>query len=81
MPTEPYYERTRRIARSLEQKGFSDWAERLREAVDAASTGTELVMGVRWNLLELKKSGEIIGPDLDAQIDSLLAELDKALEP
>ena len=81
MTTEPYYERTRRIAQALEQKGFSDWAERLREAVDAAATGEELVTGVRWNLQELKKSGEIVGPELSAQIETLLADIDKALEP
>ncbi len=67
---------TRRCATELDGLGLSDWAGRLRDAIDSASTGGELVMGVRHQLRSLRASGQALPADLGALIEEIIVKID-----
>ena len=68
---------TRRCAARLQELGLTGWSQRLVEAVEAASTGGELVMAVRWHLKELVRSGEQIPEDVRRLIREIVREINK----
>ena len=49
------YEAARHIVQELTEQGMSIWADRIEDAIASGSTGTEILMAVRWNLQELQK--------------------------
>ncbi len=71
--------KAREIAEQLQDSGYEQWAGRVRESVDTASTGTELIMGVLRNLLEFKKAHPELSPEVLAKIDSLILAINKEL--
>jgi len=69
-------EATRRCADRLTASGLLDWGQKLRSAIDQASTGGELVMGVRWILQSLQRSGATLPDD----VADLVLEIVKAID-
>jgi hypothetical protein len=48
--TRDYHAEAREIARCLEDGGCSNDARSLIDAIETGSTGTEILMALRWNL-------------------------------
>jgi len=67
------------LQRLLEAAGYVSWASRIADSVTTAATGTELWMGVRWNLREMDKCEEDLAEDLREAVRELIAKIDRLL--
>jgi hypothetical protein len=67
---------TRTLADRLELLRLNTWAERLRSALDAASTGGELVMKVRHHLRSLRRSSDAGPDDVMVAVDDIIATIE-----
>ena len=74
-----YYARARSIAYTLEQEGFGSEAENVITAISYGTSGTELLMALRWHLRRVASSQSAIEPCTVAQINELCADLDMVL--
>ena len=73
-----FYKVLEDLQHRLGQLGRQDLAKRLEEAVSAGSTGTEILMAVRWNLSQIMKEPDL--PDnIRARIKELLVDLKRTL--
>lgn len=75
-----YIAQARLIVNQLNDCGFEDWSSRVNEVFDSASTGTELLMGVRWNLLQLIESDSILPPELKSQVENFVSQANLLLK-
>lgn len=74
-----FTEEARALAERLEAAGLSDSATALRDAIDLASTGSELLFGLRFHLHQLAAQKTV--PDsLKATANELAAAIDAALK-
>ncbi len=73
-----HYEVARRIAASLQSEGFSEASQSLLDAMACGSTGTEIVMALRWNLEQLLKA-DGLRDDTRILMKELRDELNKQL--
>ena len=74
-----YWERALEIVASLRREGLNAEADRVNEAVTAAGTGTELIIGVRWHLQQSGAVDKTIDRDTRRAIVSLLEDIDMEL--
>ena len=74
------YSEARSIGESLRQAGFSQWADRMNTAVDRGSTATEILMGLRETLDQLRQARDQPNRDLSARVDRLRRAVDQALQ-
>lgn len=74
-----YYDEALDIARSLEDEGLSAEAQTLREAIDRGSTGTEILMALRFRLKHIYEAGLLRGGKTKDQIRDLAAAISAAL--
>jgi ABC-type branched-subunit amino acid transport system substrate-binding protein len=74
-----YYAETHAIAAALASEGLSSDAEALRDAIAAGSTGTEILMHVRWLLRQLDEANKTSSLVTKRKIRDVLAALDRAL--
>jgi len=72
-----YITTTRRCAARLRELGLVEWDRKLNECLDSASTGGELVMGVRWELRRLLGAGERLPEDVEKSIAEIIREIDE----
>ena len=47
-----YYKEARSLSEALKLEGEKKWAQLLIEKIEAGSTATEILMGLRWALQE-----------------------------
>jgi hypothetical protein len=73
-----YYAESRRLADDLRAEGLGDCADALLDAIESGSTGTEILMAIKWNLDRLIAAGEG-SRDLMLRASGLRTELVKAL--
>lgn len=73
-----YIAEARTICNALEGS-LADWKARIDEAISAGSTGTEILMAVRWNLAELLKARPDLPPNLVAKIKDFIMAANKLL--
>ncbi len=73
------YSDARLLESTLRDEGLSVWAERLADCISAGATGTEILMGMRWALNELKKNEAELPGHVRDQADQLLADIEVAL--
>lgn len=74
-----YYADARALAELLRGEGFDDWAVRLNAAITASFSATEILMALRWQAQQLGAAGLPLSGATQSQLESLLAELDRAL--
>ncbi len=74
-----YVNEGRSIAKELFSLGLEDWQQRIEEVIDFGSTGTEILMGVRWNLSELIKSDTKLPPLIDQRLKDYILSANKIL--
>jgi hypothetical protein len=75
-----HYATARALADRLSVEGQSEWAEKLRNVMVEGATGTEIFMGLRWQLQQLKGCGVPLSDGTSRQVDDLLKELERALQ-
>lgn len=63
------------VAARLQAMGQLEWSNRVSGAIDSGATGTEILMGLRWQLLELGR----VGSDLDGGTAALVSSLAEAI--
>ena len=68
-------EAARQLADHLAQSGDDTWAQRIRDAIDNASTGGELVMALRWTLGELVAAKPDLPGPLKQDVARILADI------
>jgi len=77
MKLEDVYAATDAISGRLDTLGLGAWKTRLEDAVAAGATSGEILMAVRWHLKQLRSKEPGLPADLRAQIDSLIAAINK----
>lgn len=77
--TSDYYAEAREVARSLDQEGLKEEAQSLRDAIDSGSTGTEILMALRWHLQRIGNTNALMSPAIRAKIRGLAGSIDAAL--
>jgi len=66
----------RRCATRLDALGHRSWSQKITDAIDAASTGGELVMALRWQLQSLQREGLELPKDVDAEVMEILRAIE-----
>jgi hypothetical protein len=69
-------------ARAIRTELSSDlatWKTRIDEAIATGSTGTEILMSLRWNLAKLLEANPALPPELITRIKDYLVATDKLL--
>jgi hypothetical protein len=67
------------IAVALRGAGYHADADALRDAVRSGSTGTEILMALRWHLRQIGQGSSLLEGAVVARIRKLVADLDNAL--
>ena len=73
--TRDYYADARDIATLLQQAGLVSEAATLVDAIEGGSTGTEILMALRWHLDRIEKVASVI----DAQTRRRMVDLSQAI--
>jgi len=73
-----HIEETTKVIVLLNAENQIDSAKKLQDTMRSASTGTELIMGVRFHLLAIQPDSVSISTM--RQIQNLIGELDKILQ-
>ena len=58
---------------------LTDWKTRIDDAIAAGSTGTEILMAVRWNLAELIKEKPSLPANIVSRIKDYIIAANKLL--
>lgn len=74
-----YLSEGRSIAQELSSSGLTDWQKQIEEAIEFGSTGTEILMGVRWHLSQLLKSKDLVPPLLNQRIKDYIMNANRLL--
>jgi hypothetical protein len=74
-----YYAQTRQIIDALAAEGLSSDGDALRDAIAAGSTGTEILMAVRWHLQQVDRSNKTSNVVTKRMIRELLDQLESLL--
>jgi hypothetical protein len=58
---------------------LADWKQGIDDAIAAGSTGTEILMALRWNFDELQRTKAVLSNDLVARIKNFISVSDELL--
>lgn len=75
-----YYGAAKEIVANLAAGGDKNSADLITEKLEAGSTATEILMGVRWAIQGCLKTREKRMGDLDKKMVALIARIDGALK-
>jgi hypothetical protein len=75
-----HYAAARYIADRLIIEGQYEWSEKLKNVMADGATGSEIFMGLRYHLQQLKGCGVPISEETGRHVDYLMNELDRALK-
>lgn len=74
-----YYSDSRALGADLWESGHEAWADRIDAVIEGGSTGTEILMGLRWTLVELLTQETSLDEGLRMRAESLRADISGAL--
>lgn len=75
-----YYKETRSIFEGLKNLGQRRWVDLINRKIEAGTTATKILMGLRWALQGcLKARGSELG-DVEKRMLRLVSEIDGALK-
>ena len=74
-----YYQEARRIAEQLKCEQSPKDAQALQDAIDAGSTGSEILMALRWHLLRMDSENSSVSPETARRIRELAVAISAAL--
>jgi hypothetical protein len=70
-----YYVIAHQISSNLLDENQEDWAQRIEDAIAHGSTGTEILMHLRWTLQQFKAAKVDCSSTTRRLVDELLCEL------
>jgi hypothetical protein len=74
------YEETKALAAALEARDVRKWPSLLRDAIDAGSTGTEIIMRIQWTLNEmLSTSANVLTEEDRMRAQAIVFEVETLL--
>ena len=59
---------------------LSEWRVRIDESIAVGSTGTEILMAIRWNFAELLKAEPMLPVELASRVKDYIMEANKKLK-
>ncbi len=74
-----HYVVAKKIARDLKKLGYVDWYNKVDDAIVSGSTGTEILMALRWHFKELIKSNATLPQELSDRINELNEKINESL--
>ena len=74
-----YYKVADEICDRLQASGLEEQAQRIKEAIASGSTGTEILMALRFEVGELLKGNASLDAELRLEIQSLISHINAAL--
>lgn len=74
-----FFTELRGFAARLGSAELSVWGERLIDAIEAGSTGTEIQMAIRWNLEQLLRENKVLPRPLRQTAELFIREINNAL--
>ena len=74
-----YDDQTEQIIDALKLEGLIAEASEVYRALRGGSSGTEVLMGVRWNLVQIDRANQPLNLVTRRKIQDLVAALNKAL--
>lgn len=77
--TRDYYGESRALGADLWEAGYKEWADKLDAVVQSGSTATEILMGIRWTLVQLISSHPNLPEELSARVADLEREISATL--
>lgn len=77
--TRDYHAEGRDIAARLRQQGLTAEAQSLVDAIEGGSTGTEILMALRWHLDRIEKGGAVKDTDTQRLMTDLSGAISSAL--
>jgi hypothetical protein len=77
--TRDYYCESRVLGADLWEAGYKEWADKLDAVIQSGSTSTEILMGIRYTLVQLVSSRPSLPHELSARVAELEREIRIAL--
>ena len=74
-----YYEVAYHIAEKMKNFGYEEWSDKIIDAIESSSIGTEILMSVRWYLKKFINEEKECCCELKNEISHFLISLDKVL--
>ncbi len=78
MSNTDYYKNAIEIADELKREHLDDYSSKIKDSISAGSTGTEILMALRWNYKQILK--ENINKGLYSKILDLIKQIDECLD-
>jgi hypothetical protein len=75
-----FYKEARSISSALKSQGQNQWANLLIKKIEAGSTATEVLMGLRWVFQECLKTRDSKLGDIEKRMLGLVSKIDGALK-
>jgi hypothetical protein len=75
-----YYKEAKLISDALKIDGQKKWAKLIIDKIEAGSTSTEILMGLRWVLQECLKTRDSKLGDVENRMLGLVSKIDGALK-
>lgn len=75
-----YYKEAKSISDALKIEGKKKWAKQIIDKIEAGSTATEILMGLRWVLQECLKTRDSKLGDIESRMLGLVSKIDGALK-
>jgi hypothetical protein len=73
------YSTARVLATELWDQGFKEWTDRIDNVIKGWSTGTEILMGLRWAFAQILQEESRLSGDLRSRVEVLEREIAKIL--
>lgn len=75
-----YYKEAKSISDALKIEGQKKWAKLIIDKIEAGSTSTEILMGLRWVFQECLKTRDSKLGDCEKRMLGLVSKIDGALK-
>ncbi|MBK8574603.1 MAG: hypothetical protein IPN90_02610 [Elusimicrobia bacterium] len=75
-----YYKEAKSISEALKIEGQKKWAKLIIDKIEAGSTSTEILMGLRWVLQECLKTRDCKLGNIEISMLGLVSKIDGALK-
>ena len=74
-----HYAVVNELANKMDSDGHTEWATKIRNILASGSTGTEIFMGLRWQLQQYKNAETSLSQEFREKIDELIKKLNESL--
>lgn len=76
-----FFQHAREVAAGLRAEGHAEIAEQIIFSMEAGSTGTEILMALRWHVEGFLQKKPLLSARMADQTERLIRQLNKSLDP